>query len=143
MRIPFQRVRRLRHNQTDAERASWYLLRGRRLGAKFRRQCRIEKWVVDFYCFECRLAIEPSGVIGGVHSQPSQLRRDAAKKDHLRTIGVRLMRVPNGLALEEPEGFVRRVREQIVAARTRVDSGESITPHPARDARHPLPKGEG
>jgi len=113
MRIPTQRVRELRHKQTEAEKAAWHLVRGRRLGAKFRRQCRIEKWVVDFYCFEYRLAIE---LDGGVHSQPSQMRRDAVKEDYLRTIGIRLLRIPNGLVLEDPEGFVRQVREQIVTA---------------------------
>jgi len=113
MRIPTQRVRELRHKQTEAEKAAWHLVRGRRLGAEFRRQCRIEKWVVDFYCFEYRLAIE---LDGGVHSQPSQMRRDAVKEDYLRTIGIRLLRIPNGLVLEDPEGFVRQVREQIVTA---------------------------
>ena len=112
MRVPTDRVRELRHKQTEAEKAVWYLLRDRRLGAKFRRQCRIQNWVVDFYCFEHRLAIE---LDGGVHSQPSQMRRDATKEDYLTTIGVRLLRVPNGLVLEDPEGFVRRVREQIAA----------------------------
>ncbi|HTG59459.1 MAG TPA: endonuclease domain-containing protein [Terriglobia bacterium] len=112
MHLPTQRVRELRRNQTEAERAAWYLLRDRRLGAKFRRQCRIGKWVVDFYCFERRLAVEFDG---SVHSQPSQMRRDAAKEDYLRTIGVHLLRIPNGLVLEDPEGFVRQVRERIEA----------------------------
>ena len=58
---------RAARGQTDAEREAWYLLRGRRLGGKFRRQCRLENWVIDFYCFEHRLAIE---LDGGVHSQP-------------------------------------------------------------------------
>jgi hypothetical protein len=29
--------------------------------------------------------------------QPSQMQRDAAKEDYLRTIGVHLLRIPNGL----------------------------------------------
>ena len=110
MRIPTQRVRELRRDQTEAEKAAWYLLRGRRLDAKFRRQCRIENWVVDFYCFEHRRAIE---LDGGVHSQPSQLRKDAAKEDYLRTLGISLLRIPNGLVVEDPEEFVRKVREAI------------------------------
>ena len=113
MRLPTQHVRELRRNQTEAERAAWYLLRNSRLGAKFRRQCRIEKWVVDFYCFEHRLAVE---LDGSVHSQPGQMGRDAAKEDYLRTIGVGLLRIPNGLVLEDPEGFVRKVRERFGAA---------------------------
>jgi uroporphyrinogen-III synthase len=100
----------LRRSQTEAEEAAWDLLRGRKLGAKLRRQSRIENWVVDFYCFEHRLAIE---LDGGVHSQPSQMRKDAAKEDHLRTLGIGLLRIPNGLVLGDPEEFVRKVREAI------------------------------
>jgi very-short-patch-repair endonuclease len=100
----------LRRKPTEAERAAWYLLRGRPLGAKFRRQCRIENWAVDFYCFEHRLAIE---LDGGVHSQSSQMRRDATKEDYLRTLGIRLLRIPNGLVLGDPGEFVRKVREAV------------------------------
>jgi very-short-patch-repair endonuclease len=98
----------MRRGQTEAEKAAWCLLRRRRLGAKFRRQWRIVNWVVDFYCFEHRLAIE---LDGSVHSQPTRMRRDAAKERHLRTLGIRLLRIPNGLVLKDPEGFVRKVRE--------------------------------
>jgi uroporphyrinogen-III synthase len=92
------------------------------LGAKFRRQCRIEDWVVDFYCFEQRLAIE---LDGGAHSQPSQMRKDAAKEDYLRTTGIRLLRIANGLVKEDPQGFLHKVREAIAA-------GREVTPHPSR-----------
>ena len=85
-------------------------MRGRKLGAKFRRPCRIENWVVDFYGFEHRLAVE---LDGGVHSQPSPMRKDAAKDDYLRSLGIGLLRIPNGLVLEDAEEFVRKVREAI------------------------------
>ncbi|MBZ5565197.1 MAG: endonuclease domain-containing protein [Acidobacteriia bacterium] len=108
MRVRTQRVRELRRGQTEAEKAAWYLLRGRRLGANFRRQVRIDNWLVDFFSFDHRLAIE---LDGSIHSQPSQLRKDAAKDDYLRTLGIRLLRVPNGLVLEDPDEDVRKVRE--------------------------------
>jgi len=120
VRIPTQRVRELRRDQTGAEKAAWYLLRGRRLGAKFHRQYRIENWAVDFYCFEHRLAIE---LDGGVHSQPSQMRKDAAKEDYLRTLGISLLRIPNGLVLEDAEGFARKVREAIEVRIGQVTAG--------------------
>ena len=110
MRIPAQRVRELRRDQTEAEEAAWHVLRGRRLDARFRPQCRIENWFVDFYCFEHRLAIE---LDGGIHSRPSQMRKDAAKEDYLRTLGIRLVRIPDGLVLKDPEEFVRKVQEAI------------------------------
>jgi len=58
-------------------------------------------------------------------------------------LGIRLLRLPNGLVLEDPDGFVGRVREAI-------GRGHGTTPHPSRfpmkgigTAGHPLPKGEG
>jgi very-short-patch-repair endonuclease len=106
MRIPTKRVRELRASPTEAEKVAWNLLRNRRLGAKFRRQFRIENGVLDFYCFDHRLAIE---LDGGVHSQIDQVRKDAAKEDYLRTLGIRLLRIPNAMVLEHPLEFVRTV----------------------------------
>jgi very-short-patch-repair endonuclease len=117
MRIPTSRIRELRANSTQAEQAAWTLLRDRQLGAKFRRQFRIENGVLDFYCFEHRLAIE---LDGGVHSQIDQMRKDAAKEDYLRTIGIRLLRIPNAMVLEHADEFVRVVLE---AMRASVEKG--------------------
>ena len=113
VRIPTQRVRELRRGQTEAEKAAWYLLRDRGVGLKFRRQYPIEDYVVDFYCCETRLAIE---LDGSVHAQPSQAKKDSAKDAYLRSLGIRVLRLPNGLVLEDPEGFLRKIRE---AVRTR------------------------
>ncbi len=106
MRIPTARIRELRASPTEAEKAAWNLLRDRRLGAKFRRQFRMEKGVLDFFCFEHRLAIE---LDGGVHAQIDQMRKDAAKEDYLRTLGIGLLRIPNAMVLEHPDEFVRKV----------------------------------
>ena len=125
MRVLTQHVRELRRDETEAERRAWRLLRGRKLGAKFRRQCRLENWVVDFYCFEHRLAIE---LDGGIHSQPSKMRKDAAKEDYLRTTGIRLLRIANGLVIQDPKEFLRKVREGIAG-------GYETTPHPSRSRR--------
>jgi uroporphyrinogen-III synthase len=108
----------LRLRSTAAEQAAWKLLANRRLGAKFRRQVPIENRVLDFYCFEHRLAIE---LDGGVHSQIDQMRRDAAKEDHLRTVGIRLLRIPNGMVLEHPDEFVQTV---LAAMSPAVDKGK-------------------
>ena len=59
------RARRLRRQQTDAERELWSRLRSRRVGgAKFRRQHAIGRYVVDFCCPERGLVVE---VDGGQH----------------------------------------------------------------------------
>ncbi len=139
MRISTQRVRELRHRQTEAEKAAWHLLRDRRLGLKFRRQYPIENYVVDFYCCERHLAIE---LDGGVHSQPNQIRKDAAKDAFLGKIGIHVLRLPNGLVLEDPEGFVRIVREGAELTRGKARRSKHPLTRPSPDG-HPLPKGEG
>jgi type I restriction enzyme R subunit len=106
-------ARKLRRQQTPAEELAWNLLRSRRCGGlKFRRQVSIENCIVDFYCFEERLAVE---LEGSVHSQPSQERRDRARKQFLERQGIRLLQVPNGLVLEAPEEFVARIQKAALA----------------------------
>jgi very-short-patch-repair endonuclease len=68
------------------------------------------RFTLRSYCFQHRLAIE---LDGGVHSQIGQMRKDAVKEDYLRTIGIRLLRIPNAMVLEHPDEFVRKVVEAI------------------------------
>ena len=107
----FQNASKFRETVTEAEKSAWYLLRNRQVdGMKFRRQCPIGKYVVDFYCFEAALAIE---LDGSVHSQQSQMRKDAAKDLFLKKRGVQVLRVPNGMVLVDPELFLKKVREAL------------------------------
>jgi len=85
--------------------------------------CVAQNWVIDFYGFAPRLAIERDG---GGHSQPSQMRKDAAKEDYLRARGIRLLRIANGMVVQDPREFLRKVREAIAG-------GQETTPHPSRD----------
>lgn len=109
MKMPIQTARQLRKSVTAAENRAWWLLRNRRLmGLKFRRQHPIGRHVVDFYCFQARLAVE---LDGSVNAQPSQERKDAAKDAYLRRLGVRVLRLPNGMVMDDPETFCGKVRE--------------------------------
>jgi very-short-patch-repair endonuclease len=52
-----ERARDLRKNATDCERLIWFHLRAHRLqGFKFKRQQPIGIYIVDFLCFEVRVA---------------------------------------------------------------------------------------
>src|SRR5688572_6717758 len=53
--------RKLRAEQTDAEKRLWRELRGRLQGFKFRRQQPIGSYIVDFYCHEQGLVVELDG----------------------------------------------------------------------------------
>jgi hypothetical protein len=44
------------------------------------------------------------------------MRRDAAKEDFLRILGIRLLRIPNAMVLEHQDEFVREMVETIRAS---------------------------
>jgi len=80
---PRERARRLRNEETEAERFLWARLRARQLsGAKFRRQCPIGPFIADFCCLEHRLIVE---LDGGQHA--SEVKKDEARTDFLRKEG--------------------------------------------------------
>ena len=69
-RVMTPKARRLRTNQTDAEKKLWRYLRNRQLaGCKFRLQHEISTYIVDFVCFEIKLIIE---LDGGQHLEQQQ-----------------------------------------------------------------------
>jgi len=55
-------ARRLRREQTDAEKVFWSRVRSRRLnGHKFRRQVWVGRHIADFICVERKLIVELDG----------------------------------------------------------------------------------
>ena len=68
-------ARSLRKASTDAESVLWRHLRRKQVaGLKFRRQQPVDKFVVDFVCFENRIIVE---VDGGQHSIENDFERDS------------------------------------------------------------------
>jgi very-short-patch-repair endonuclease len=60
--MPDAYVKHLRHNQTPAEARLWFQLRRKRItGRAFRRQHRLDRYIVDFVCLSARLVIEVDG----------------------------------------------------------------------------------
>src|SRR5258707_15243534 len=81
-------ARRLRHDQTDAERVLWFRLRDRRLdGWKFRRQVPIDRYVVDFICADARVIVE---LDGGQHAERTE--QDATRTTVLESMGYLVLR---------------------------------------------------
>ena len=115
------RARRLRREQTDAERTLWKALRSRRLGGlKFRRQHPVGSYFVDFCCLEFKLAVE---LDGGQHALQTDV--DERRSDSLARKGYRVLRFWNHEVLTNLEGVLHRI-------------AESTEPSP-----NPLPKGRG
>jgi very-short-patch-repair endonuclease len=100
-----ERARRLRKDMTDAERALWRLLRDRRMeGWRFRRQEPIDRYIVDFVCFEVRLVIE---VDGGQHFES---KADEERDGYLRSQGFQVLRFWNNDVLANRDGVYRTIK---------------------------------
>ena len=97
-------ARKLRHNQTDAEKALWYHFRDRRfLGYKFRRQTPRGRVVADFLCHEARLVIE---VDGGQHAASAT---DIERTAFLNSAGYLVLRFWNNDVLSNTEGVLEEI----------------------------------
>src|ERR1041385_868165 len=95
-------ARRLRRDQTDAERKLWFRLRDRRLsGLKFRRQMPIDRYVVDFCCESARVIVE---IDGGQHATRSA--EDAARAAALEAQGYLVLRFWNNEVLQNLDGVL-------------------------------------
>jgi lysyl-tRNA synthetase class 2 len=105
-------ARRLRRNQTDAERVLWYRLRDRRLaGLKFKRQVPIDRFVVDFICADARLIIE---VDGGQHDENLH---DAKRTEALEALGYLVLRFWNHDVLQNTNGVLEEILNTIAPDR--------------------------
>ena len=108
------RARRLRSNQTEAERQLWYRLRDRRLdGYKFRRQVALGRYVADFVCMSSRVIVE---IDGGQHAQRRQY--DAQRTRQLQNEGFAVLRFWNNEVMQNLDG-VLCVLVKVLAERAR------------------------
>jgi len=92
---------------TEAEKRIWYRIRNKQLGAKFRRQQPVGKYVVDFICFEKKLIIE---VDGGEHFESD---RDEIRDEWVQNQGYKVLRFWNNDVLKNPDGVIHMLIEEI------------------------------
>lgn len=105
-------TRVLRRRSTSAEALLWECLRDRRLlGAKFRRQHAIGRYVADFYCHETRLVIE---LDGASHTRQRQREYDALRDRELQRQGLRVLRLKDEVVLESPTRALQTIAQVIL-----------------------------
>ena len=86
-------ARQLRKQSTPLEVKVWQHLRSRRFQElKFRRQCPMGAYIVDFICFEKMLIIE---IDGGQHNASKQQAYDNRRTEYLKKLGYRVLRFWN------------------------------------------------
>jgi very-short-patch-repair endonuclease len=103
--------RNLRHSLTPAEAALWKALRRSKVaGKKFRRQHSIGNYVVDFYCPECKLAVE---LDGEKHFNSIASEFDLRRTQFLNRWNIRVLRFENRAVFEHPEGVLEAIRRAL------------------------------
>jgi very-short-patch-repair endonuclease len=120
-------VKTLRHRQTRAEHRLWLQLRGKRVANhRFRRQVRLDRYIVDFVCYSLRLIIE---VDGPSHElTPGQ---DAIRMRRLEVQGYRLIRFSNEQVMRELDSVVEAIKA-VVAEMTASSEDDRFSGAPPR-----------
>ncbi|HSF31588.1 MAG TPA: endonuclease domain-containing protein [Candidatus Tectomicrobia bacterium] len=122
-----QRARRLRRDQTEAERKLWAQLRDRRLQtAKFRRQHPIGPFIADFCCPEQHLVLEIDGGQDVIREE-----EDRKRTDFLIQQGYRVLRFWDHEVLQDIEAVLQRIAQAFD------DPHPNPLPGRARVNRHP------
>jgi len=118
-------ARELRKSMTDAEQLLWLCLRRKQLaGYRFRRQHPLQRFVLDFYCSEVKLAVE---LDGGQHNDAVSISCDSQRTAFLKTQGILVVRVWNNEVFENLEGVLQKIYEVVVE---RSGSGHESFPPP-------------
>jgi len=100
-------ARHLRKDQTAVEQIVWDLLKNRKcLGLKFRRQHVLAGFIVDFYCNECKLAIELDGNVHDKQKDYDELRdREINAKD------IHIIRIRNSEINKDPQIVIKKINK--------------------------------
>jgi len=108
-----QTARRLRRELSPPEVLLWVRLRALRdEGPTFRRQHPIGPYVADFYCPLARLVIE---IDGPHHTEDERAARDEVRDAYMRRLGYRVMRIPGGDVMREPDETAQGVVQAALA----------------------------
>ncbi len=105
------KARENRNNPSEPESKFWYkILQNKQLqGYKFLRQKPIENFIVDFYCFALRLAIEIDG-----DSHAEQERYDVKRTSALNQLGIKIVRYTNTEVMKSLDGVLENLEDQII-----------------------------
>ena len=103
--------KQLRTFRTPAEARLWKSLHNRQLlGKKFRRQQSFGRYIVDFYCPECRLVVE---LDGGNHYSITRDRHEDERTKFLEELGLKVLRFENRDLLENLDCVLAAIMEEL------------------------------
>src|SRR5262249_15766827 len=99
-------------NPTAAEAILWkYLQRRQLLGKKFRRQYSIGRYIVDFFCVECDVAVE---LDGAPHFRELGAEYEAERTAFLEGLGIEVIRFENRVVYKNIEAVLETIRKALL-----------------------------
>ena len=105
--VLFEYVRKLRLNETDAEKVLWIHLCNKKInGLRFRRQHPILYFIADFFCPSAKLIIE---VDGGIHNLPIQFEYDKNRDNELIAYGLKVLRFTNHEVMNNIDEVIQKI----------------------------------
>ena len=107
--------RYLRNNMTYVERIIWIHLRKRQLGVRFLRQYSVDKYIIDFYSPEIKLAVE---IDGEVHKLNDKNVRDKKRQSYIESFGIRFVRITNEEFLGNPNKAFQKIENVVKELRS-------------------------
>lgn len=108
----FKTAESLRITETYPEKIMWEALKNRKFeGLKFRRQHPINRFIVDFYCHQYKLAIE---LDGSVHENEEVKDRDIERENELKSYGLNILRLTNKELLTNFKQVLIKIKEFII-----------------------------
>ncbi|MEO8894180.1 MAG: endonuclease domain-containing protein [Coleofasciculaceae cyanobacterium] len=103
--------RQLRQNMTKAEALIWQKLRCKQIeNCKFRNQYSVDRFVLDFYSPEIKLAIE---IDGESHFQEGAGQYDNERQIYIESAGIKFLRVTNNQVYENMNGVLETIVHKI------------------------------
>jgi restriction endonuclease S subunit len=116
-------ARENRENPTPAEKKMWEFLQNKELeGLKFTRQKPLDKFIVDFYCAELRLAVE---IDGEYHN--NQKEQDKTRSEILwDKYKIRVIRYTNDQILNNPkevlDDLLEKIKDRLASGATQLNA---------------------
>lgn len=146
-----------RNVPTQAESILWEEIKGKKQGAKFRRQHIISRYIADFVCINKCLIIE---VDGNIHQLPDNLENDLQRTANLNELGFTVLRFTNEEIKFNLQKCINEIKTTLEALPNKPlwfqgngsAAGKELEPHagsaaksePVPDPRNiPFPLGEG
>ncbi len=106
-----QLAQKLRKNMTPAEIILWEMIKDKKIsGYKFRNQHPVDRYILDFYCHEKKLAVEIDG-----HIHDHRKDYDEHRDEYLKSAGIEVLRFSNDEIINNPDKIIEIIRTRLNA----------------------------